>query len=77
MPEWMNNEVLGITIGQYVMAFGIVLVAYIAKKLFSYLFIRVVLPLAQKTRQELDDRFLSCLQKPAEFLIFLGEFSSP
>jgi len=71
MPEWMNNQVLGITIGQYATALGIVLVAYIAKKLFAYLFIKVILPLAQKTKRELDDRFFACLQKPAEFLIFL------
>jgi len=71
MPEWMNNQVLGITAGQYATAFGIVLVAYIAKKLFAYLFIKVMLPLTQKTKRELDDRFLSCVQKPSEFLIFL------
>ena len=71
MPEWMNNQVLGITAGQYATAFGIVLVAYIAKKLFAYFFIKVMLPLTQKTKRELDDRFLSCVQKPSEFLIFL------
>ena len=71
MPEWMNNQVLGITIGQYATALGIVLVAYIAKKIFAYLFIKVILPLAQKTKRELDDRFFACLQKPAEFLVFL------
>ncbi len=71
MPEWMDNQVLGIAIGQYATALGIVLVAYIAKKIFAYLFIKVILPLAQKTKRELDDRFFTCLQKPAEFLIFL------
>ena len=71
MPEWMNNQILGITIGQYVTAFGIILVAYIAKKVFAYFLIKVILPLTQKTKRELDDRFLICLQKPSEFLIFL------
>ena len=71
MAEWMNNEILGITLMQYATAFGIVLVAYIAKKIFAYLFIKVMLPLAQKTKRELDDRFFACLQKPAEFLVFL------
>ncbi len=28
MAAWFNNEILGITIGQYVTAFGIVLVAF-------------------------------------------------
>ncbi len=71
MSEWMNNQVLGITIGQYATALGIVLVAYMAKKVFAYLFIKALLPLAQKSKKELDDRFLVCLKKPAEFLIFL------
>ena len=71
MAEWMNNEILGITIGQYVTAFAIVLVAYIAKRIFAYLFTKAIVPLAQKTKKELDDRFLACLKKPAEFLIFL------
>lgn len=71
MPEWMNHQILGITIGQYVTAFGIILVAGIIKKIFAYLLIKVMLPLTQKTKRELDDRFLICLQKPAEFLIFL------
>ena len=71
MPEWMNNQVMGITIGQYATALGIILVAYIAKKLFAYFFIKVMIPLTQKTKRELDDRFFTCLQKPAEFLVFL------
>lgn len=71
MAEWMNNEILGITIGQYATAFGIVLAAYIAKKIFAYLFTKAILPLAQKSKKELDDRFLVCLQKPAEFLVLL------
>jgi len=71
MAEWLNSEILGITIGRYATALGIVLAAWIVKKIFAYLFTRVILPLAQKTKQTLDDRFLACLQKPAEFLVFL------
>ena len=51
MSEWMNNQILGITIGQYTTALGIVLVAYIAKKSFAYFFIKVLLPLAQKSKK--------------------------
>lgn len=74
MTAWLNNEVLGITLGRYAMALGIVLGAYIAKKIFAAVFVRLVLPLAKKTSRELDDRFLACLQKPAEFLVFLAGF---
>lgn len=71
MAEWMNNELLGITIAQYATALGIILIAYVAKKIFAYLFIKAILPMAQKTQKELDDRFLTCLQKPAEFLVLV------
>lgn len=71
MTDWMNNEVLGITLGRYALALGIVLGAYIAKKIFAFFYKKAILPLAQKTDKEFDDRFLVCVQKPAEFLVFL------
>jgi MscS family membrane protein len=71
MAEWMNNEFLGITAGQYATALGVILVAYIIKKIFAFFYTRAIMPLAQKSKKELDDRLLACLKKPAEFLIFL------
>lgn len=71
MTEWLQSEILGISLSRYAVAMGIVLVAYIVKKVFAFLFTKVILPLAQKTQRELDDRFLVCLQKPAELLILL------
>ena len=71
MTEWMDNQILGISIGRYATALGIVLAAFIAKKIFAFFFTRAIVPLAQKSSQELDDRFLTCLRKPLEFLIFL------
>ena len=72
MIEWMNDEFLGITIGRYATALGIVLGAYIAKKIFSFFFKKTLIPLAQKSRKKFDDRLLKCLHKPAEFLVFLA-----
>ena len=71
MTEWMNNEILGITLGQYAMAFGAILIAFIAKKVFGFFFTRAIMPIAKKTKKEFDDRLLNCLKKPSEFLIFL------
>ncbi|MGD9343900.1 MAG: mechanosensitive ion channel family protein [Desulfuromonadales bacterium] len=72
MTEWLNNEILGISIGRYATALGIILVAFIAKKIFAFFFTRAIVPLAQKTGQDIDDRLLSCLRRPLEFLIFLA-----
>jgi len=71
MTEWLQSELLGISLNRYAAALGIILTAYLAKKIFALLFVKVVLPLAAKTDKELDDRFLVCLQKPAELLVFL------
>jgi MscS family membrane protein len=71
MTEWMNNEILGITVTRYATAFGIILVAFVAKKIFGFFFNKAIMPLALKSKKELDDRFLACVRKPAEFLIFI------
>jgi MscS family membrane protein len=71
MTEWASQEILGITLGRYAITLGIILVAFIGKKLFAYAFTRALLPLARKSKHEFDDRFLACLQKPAEFLVFV------
>ena len=71
MAEWMNNEILGITVARYATAFGIILAAFIAKKIFGFFFSKAIIPLATKSKHELDDRFLTCVKKPAEFLIFI------
>ena len=72
MTEWLHNEFLGVTIGRYATALGIILVAFIAKKIFAFFFIKAIVPLARRTRHDLDDLFLACLRKPLEFLIFLA-----
>jgi len=71
MTAWLDAEFLGISMARFATALGIVLLAFIGKKLFAYLFTRIIMPLARKTRHDLDDRFLACLQRPAEFLVFL------
>lgn len=71
MTEWMSSEVLGIPLSRYATALGIVLAAYIIKKSFSFFYIRAILPLAKKSKKDLDDKFLYCFQKPAEFLVFI------
>ena len=72
MTEWLHNEFLGVTLGRYATALGIILIAFIAKKIFAFFFIKAIVPLARKTRHDLDDLFLTCLRKPLEFLIFLA-----
>ncbi|MDH3999255.1 MAG: mechanosensitive ion channel family protein, partial [Desulfuromonadales bacterium] len=69
--EWMDTEVLGIRLGQYLAAFAIILIAYIGKRLFAWIFAKAIMPLALKSKRELDDRFLACVKKPAELLIVL------
>ncbi|PLX80129.1 MAG: mechanosensitive ion channel family protein [Desulfuromonas sp.] len=71
MPEFLNTEILGITVVRYAIALGIVLFSFIAKKAFAHLFIKLIMPLAKRTKNELDDQVLVCVQKPSELLVFL------
>ncbi|MEJ2521070.1 MAG: hypothetical protein P8Y91_12135, partial [Desulfuromonadales bacterium] len=71
MAEWMSYEVLGIPIDRYAIAFAIILSAFVIKKIFAFFFRRNLLAWARSSKSAWDDRFLACLEKPAEFLIFL------
>ncbi|MEJ2470093.1 MAG: mechanosensitive ion channel family protein [Desulfuromonadales bacterium] len=71
MAEWMSYEVLGIPIDRYAIAFAIILAAFVIKKIFAFFFRRNLLAWARSSKSAWDDRFLACLEKPAEFLIFL------
>ena len=42
MTEWLNNEILGVTIGRYATALGIILAAFIAKKIFAFFYNRAI-----------------------------------
>jgi MscS family membrane protein len=60
-----------ISLGRVAAALGLLLLALLGKKLAGQLFIRVLQPVAAKTRHQYDDRVLEALRKPVEFLVII------
>ncbi|MBW2476464.1 MAG: mechanosensitive ion channel family protein [Deltaproteobacteria bacterium] len=71
MDELFNAQLLGISMSRYALALGIILFAFIVKKVFAHLLGKLALPLVQRTQGALDDQLLNCVQKPAELIVFL------
>ncbi len=70
----LNETFLGIPLGRYAAAFGVLMVTLLLKKVLSHLFSNLILPIAEKTRNEYDDLFLDGLRGPSEFLVLVGGF---
>jgi MscS family membrane protein len=71
LAELLQRPFLGISLGRYATAMAVIIIAYIVKKLFAQVYTSIILPLAARTRGELDDRFLECARKPTEALVFV------
>jgi len=63
---------LGIPLSRVAAALGVLILALLVKKLIGQFFLRILFPLAGRTRGEYDDRALQALRKPAEFLAVIG-----
>ncbi len=74
LQNLLSETFLGITLGRYAAAFGVLVLAITLKKVLSHLFSSVILPIAEKTRNEYDDLFLDGLRRPSEFLVLIGGF---
>ncbi|MGA7826415.1 MAG: mechanosensitive ion channel family protein [Geobacteraceae bacterium] len=84
MSEFFNNmesvlqqTFLGISLGRFAVAFLVLIVALILRKVLHHIFDKVLFPLAAKTRSEYDDQFFQAIRKPAEWLVaIIGIFSA-
>jgi MscS family membrane protein len=71
----LQQTFLGISLSRFAGAFLILIVFLILKKIVSYLFDKVIFPLATKTRSRYDDQFFQAIRKPAEWLmVIIGLF---
>lgn len=73
----LQQTFLGISLGRFAIAFLIVMVAFVLKKVLNHIFFKVLFPLAAKTRSRYDDQFFQAIRKPAEWLVvIIGTFSA-
>jgi len=69
LKQLLDQSFAGIGLGRFAAAFAILLLALLGKKLAGQFFVRVLQPIAARTRAEYDDRMVECLRKPAELVV--------
>ena len=73
LEQLFEGTFLGISMGRFAAAFGVVIFAMILKKIIAHLFTAVIFPFARSTRSRYDDLLLEGVKRPLEFLaIILG-----
>jgi len=72
--QLIDDTVLGISVTRLILAFVILLVALLLKRVVAHLFTKSFYKIAEKTTTQMDDLFLKNLQKPLEFLVVVGGF---
>lgn len=67
----LQETFIGISLSRFAGAFLVLIGAVIMKKVFAHLFVKVIFPLATRTKSRYDDLFLQSIRKPAEFLLVI------
>ena len=74
---FFDQTFLGISLGQFAAAFGVLILAMICKKVLAHMFTRLLHPLTDKTANDYDDQFVRGLKKPLELLILTAGTDQP
>lgn len=72
--QLLDQTVLGISLGRFALAFILLFLALLLKKILAHLFTRAIFKAAQKTSTRMDEMLLKNLNKPAEFLVLVIGF---
>ena len=67
--DFFQNEYYGNTIGQWALAFGLILLSFIVGRLLYWFLSRWVKKLTEKTQTQLDDIIIDMLEEPVSALI--------
>lgn len=70
--NWTEYEFLGITIAQYIVAFVMVLLGFVVKKVSDYILLHKLLARFKKTRFEFDHLLTEAVAKPLGYLFGLA-----
>lgn len=72
LTPFLEKSFLNITFETWLTAFGIIIAAWVIKLIFGVIYDKVLHSISAKTKNDYDDLIITSLQKPAEFLIFIG-----
>lgn len=68
----LDQTFLGISLGRFAAAFGIMVLALIVKRVVRHLFLTIFPRLAQRSQTVTDDLFFQLSRRPAELLVFVA-----
>jgi len=74
LQQVIDQTVMGISLPRFMIAFAVLFVAFILKRVIAHIFTTTIFKAAQKTSGEMDDILLKSLNKPAEFLVVIIGF---
>jgi len=72
LPVWMQKEIIGVEVWQFIAAFLFILLGMVLKKISDEIFEKKLIPIFKRTRVDIDNLFLEALSKPFGMLILLG-----
>ncbi len=71
LKDLIDQTVFGIDLARFIIAFLLVVIALVLKRVVAHFFTKPLFRAARKTTSELDDSFLKSINKPAEFLVVI------
>ena len=74
LQQLIDETVLGISLIRFIIAFFILFMALLLKRVIAHLFTKTIFKAAQKTSSHMDDILLKNINKPAEFLVVVIGF---
>lgn len=72
LPESMHTELLGIKLWQYIAIFSWILLGFVLRILFEFIFENYIRKLTSKTRTTWDDDLLTEIEKPISFVFMMS-----
>lgn len=72
LPEYMHKKWLGIEVWQYIAIFCWILLGFILRLLFEFIFETYIRRITAKTKTNWDDQLIHEIEKPLSFLFMMG-----
>ncbi len=74
LQQLIDQTILGISLLRFFIAFMVIFIALLLKRVIAHLFTKTIFKAAQKTSSQMDDMLLKNLNKPTEFLVVIIGF---
>lgn len=74
-PRWMQHELIGVTVWQFMLSFLFILLGMMLKKLSDYILDKRVIPVLKRSPLVFDHVFAVAISRPLGYFFLLGGFA--